>query len=216
MEDDQHGSSPASRGGAGTYIEGELGAFYLLAMLAGIPAHGMPGARIVRVRFQGTDLGYSLDDLILHGASPSGDALLEIQSKRDITFAPKDTVYREVAGQIARSKSDKVAEERHFLGIATQRTSRKISGAYQDVLKWAAAAETSDQFYERLDAKGVANDDSASSCRRRAKISLPAESPMWTRRSGGSAAAVDPRIRLRVECAAGPDTCPDAGAPGPC
>ena len=29
------GSSPVGRGGAGTYIEGELGAFYLLQMLAG-------------------------------------------------------------------------------------------------------------------------------------------------------------------------------------
>jgi len=154
---EEHGSSPASRGGAGTYIEGELGAFYLLAMLAHIPAHGLPNAQIVRVRFQGTDLNYKLDDLIIHGASPSGDALLEIQSKRDITFAPKDTVYREVAEQIALSHSTEVAEERHFVGIATQRTSRNISGAYQDVLKWAAAAETCDQFYKRLNAKGVAS-----------------------------------------------------------
>jgi hypothetical protein len=44
--DKERGSSPASRGGAGTYIEGELGAFYLLSMLADIPAHGLPSARI--------------------------------------------------------------------------------------------------------------------------------------------------------------------------
>ena len=33
-KDEERGSSPASRGGAGTYIEGELGAFSLLSMLA--------------------------------------------------------------------------------------------------------------------------------------------------------------------------------------
>lgn len=154
---EEHGSSPASRGGAGTYIEGELGAFYMLAMLAGIPAHGLPNSQIVRVRFQGTDLGYKLDDLIIHGVGPSGDTLLEIQSKRDLTFSPKDAVYREVAEQIARSQLNDVPEELHFLGIATQRTSRKISGAYQDVLKWASAAETSVQFYKRLNTKGVSN-----------------------------------------------------------
>lgn len=156
---EEQGSSPASRGGAGTYIEGELGAFYLLTMLADIPAHGLPLARILQVRFQGTDLGYKLDDLILHGVNPAGDVLLEIQSKRDITFAPRDAVYRDVARQIARSQPIAVAEDRHFLGIATQRTSRKVSGAYQDVLKWAAAAENGAQFFKRLEAKGVANPD---------------------------------------------------------
>jgi hypothetical protein len=155
----ERGSSPASRGGAGTYIEGELGAFYLLSMLADIPAHGLPGARIGKVRFQGTDLGYKLDDLIIYGVSTTGDSLLEIQSKRDITFLPGDRVYRDVAAQIAKSRSTDVVEDRHFLGIATQRTDRRISGAYQDVLRWAAAAETAAEFFTRLNAKGVGSDD---------------------------------------------------------
>jgi hypothetical protein len=76
------GSSPASRGGAGVYIEGELGAFYLLTMLAGTEPRGLPGTRLTRVRFQGVDHGYALDDLILEGVGGSGEALLEIQSKR--------------------------------------------------------------------------------------------------------------------------------------
>lgn len=158
-EDQDRGSSPASRGGAGTYIEGELGALYLLAMLADIPAHGLPGARITYVRFQGTDLGFKLDDLIIQGIGSSGDVMLEIQSKRDITFSPGDAVFKDVAAQIARSKPIGVAEDRHYLGIATQRTSRKISGAYQDVLRWAATADNAAQFFARLDAKGVGNDD---------------------------------------------------------
>lgn len=158
-KDVERGSSPASRGGAGTYIEGELGAFYLLSMLADIPAHGLPGARIAKVRFQGSDLGYKLDDLIIHGVSPFGDALLEIQSKRDITFLPGDRVYRDVTAQIAKSECTDVVEDRHFLGIATQRTDRRISGAYQDVLRWAAAAENAAEFFKRLNAKGVSSGD---------------------------------------------------------
>ena len=89
VETEERGSSPASRGGAGTYIEGELGAFYLLSMLADISAHGLPGAKIVKVGFQGTDFGYAPDALILDGASSSGPSLLDIQSKRDIIFAPR-------------------------------------------------------------------------------------------------------------------------------
>jgi hypothetical protein len=81
-EEIAQGSSPASRGGAGVYIEGELGAYYLLAMLAGSEARGMPGAKITNVRFQGVDQGYAMDDLIVQGAGSTGDSLLEIQSKR--------------------------------------------------------------------------------------------------------------------------------------
>ena len=63
--DEEEGSSPIGRGGAGTYIEGELGAFYLLQMLAGNEARGLPDARIDRVQFQGKSQGYALDDLIV-------------------------------------------------------------------------------------------------------------------------------------------------------
>lgn len=153
------GSSPASRGPAGAYIEGELGALYLLALLTGNRAPGMPDASVVSIRFQGTEHGFKLDDLIAFGAGPAGTAILEIQSKRDITFSPGDSVYKDVASQIARSIVDSVPAERHLLGIATQRTSRKISGAYQDVLKWARVIESAAAFFTRLDSRGIASKD---------------------------------------------------------
>ncbi|WP_423749347.1 hypothetical protein [Pseudomonas sp. VD9] len=84
----ERGSSPASRGAAGAYIEGELGALYLLALLTGNRAPGMPDARVVSVRFQGIEHGFKLDDLIVFGGGAAGDSILEIQSKRDITFSP--------------------------------------------------------------------------------------------------------------------------------
>ncbi|MDD9709506.1 hypothetical protein PVW53_19740 [Seohaeicola sp. SP36] len=157
--DTERGSSPASRGAAGAYIEGELGALYLLALLTGNRAPGLPSARVTSVRFQGVEQGFKLDDLIIAGVGANGDALLEIQSKRDIQFSPKDTVYKDVARQIASSTIGDVPAERHLFGIATQRTSRKISGAYQDVLGWARSAATAGEFFTRLAAKGVANDD---------------------------------------------------------
>ncbi|MER8855843.1 AAA family ATPase [Mesorhizobium australicum] len=154
-----HGSSPASRGPAGAYIEGEIGALYLLALLTGNRAPGLPDARVVSVRFQGTEQGFKLDDLIVSGAGSAGDFVLEIQSKRDITFSPGDSVYQDVASQIARSVAGSVPEDRHLLGIATQRTSRKISGAYQDVIRWARTADSATAFFDRIDAKGVASKD---------------------------------------------------------
>lgn len=155
----EHGSSPASRGAAGAYIEGELGAIYLLALLTSNRAPGLPDACVTSVRFQGVEHGFKLDDLIVKGIGGRGEALLEIQSKRDIQFSPRDRVYKDVAHQIASSTIGDVPAERHLFGIATQRTSRKISGAYQDVLGWARSAETASEFFTRLGAKGVANDD---------------------------------------------------------
>lgn len=110
----ERGSSPASRGPAGAYIEGELGALYLLALLTGNRAPGMPDAQVVSIRFQGTEQGFKLDDLIVSGVGPSGGFILEIQSKRDITFSPQDSVYQDVASQIARSVVGSVPADRHF------------------------------------------------------------------------------------------------------
>lgn len=159
VEEEERGSSPASRGGAGPYIEGELGALYLLALLSGNPAVGLPAATVSSVRFQGTEHGFALDDLIIHATGAAGAWLLEIQSKRDITFAPRDPVFTEVAAQIARTSSTDVPSDRHLLGIATQRTSRQISGSYQDVLKWARDAGTAQAFFKRVAAKGVGSTD---------------------------------------------------------
>lgn len=162
VEEEERGSSPASRGGAGAYIEGELGAQYLLALLTGNPAVGLPAATVSAVRFQGTEHGFALDDLIVHATGVAGAALLEIQSKRDITFAPRDPVFTEVTAQIARTASTEVPADRHLLGIATQRTSRQISGSYQDVLKWARDAGTAEAFFKRVAAKGVGSTDKRS------------------------------------------------------
>jgi hypothetical protein len=152
------GSSPVGRGGAGTYIEGELGAFYLLQMLANSEARGLPDARIEWVQFQGVDEGYALDDLIIHGTSDKGTSILEIQSKRTVTFSAKDSIFQSVCDQIVRSAPASKPNDRHLLAVATQRTSFAISGPYQDVLEWARTAQTGEQFFKRLALKGVASD----------------------------------------------------------
>ncbi|MCI5041050.1 MAG: AAA family ATPase [Donghicola eburneus] len=155
----QKGSSPVGRGGAGTYIEGQLGAYYLLQMLAGSDARGLPNARIERVQLQGENEGYALDDLIVHSVSDKGTSLLEIQSKRTIRFSPKDTIFQDVCGQIVRSNPAQKLTDRHLLAVATQRTSFAISGPYQDVLEWARRAESGVQFFARLALPGVASEE---------------------------------------------------------
>ena len=155
---ERKGSSPVGRGGAGTYIEGQLGAYYLLQMLAGSDARGLPNAWIERVQLQGENEGYALDDLIVHGVSDKGTALLEIQSKRTIRFSTKDPIFKGVCEQIVRSNPALKPTDRHLLAVATQRTSYSISGPYQDMLEWAHRAESGVQFFARLALPGVASE----------------------------------------------------------
>lgn len=124
-------------------------------MLARSEPRGLPGSQIERVRFQGVEEGFALDDIVVHGNSAAGHSLLEIQSKRTIKFSPKDSVFKEVCEQIAKAVAkSKQSDDRHQLAVATQRTSYRISGPYQDVLTWSRAVDTSAAYFNRLTTKG--------------------------------------------------------------
>lgn len=156
-----NGISPASSGPAGSLFEGQVGAFYLLSLLTGTEARGLPGTMIDRVAFQRAPEGRPLDDVIvdahdLHGAR----GVLEIQVKRSITFAPGDEVFRKVVGQIVlASQRPDFWTTRYELAIATARTSQKIDGAYQDVLTWALQIGDAPTFAARINRPGSANED---------------------------------------------------------
>lgn len=152
------GGSPSGRGPAGNHFEGRIGAYYLLAMIAGAEPRGFAGARIDAVRFQGVSEGFTLDDVVIHATLASTPALLEIQAKRTISFAPSDTVFQDLASQVAAASTpDGVDPLRHQLAVATARTSYRISGPYQDVLAWARTMESAGAFFRRLAMDGVSS-----------------------------------------------------------
>lgn len=138
-----------------------MGAHYLLTMLVGAEARGLPGTVIDRVEFQRAPEGRALDDVIIHAHDALGrPSVLEVQVKRALTFAPADPVFREVVGQIAKAcQRQDFWTMRYELAIATAKSSRKIDGAYQDVLRWARAVGSAEVFFQRLGRKGSANDD---------------------------------------------------------
>src|SRR6266851_898325 len=94
-------TSPASSGGSGTLFEAQVGASYLLSMLLEVDARGLPNCRIESIQLQRGEEGYPLDDVIVEGQDRSGNsAVLEIQVKRTITFAPSDKIFQDVVAQI--------------------------------------------------------------------------------------------------------------------
>jgi hypothetical protein len=157
----QKASSPAASGPAGSQFEGQVGAHYLLTMLVGAEPRGLPAAIIDRVEFQRAAEGRPLDDVIVYAHDNQGNpAILEVQVKRMLTFAPADPVFHDVVGQIAKAASNKgFWTGRYELAIATAKGSRKIDGPYQDVLTWARRLGTAKVFFERILRKGSASDD---------------------------------------------------------
>jgi hypothetical protein len=65
-------TSPASSGPAGPRFEGQVGAYYLLSMLACSKPPGLPGTSIDRAAFQRADEGFPLDDVIVHAHDAGG------------------------------------------------------------------------------------------------------------------------------------------------
>ncbi|GHU25704.1 hypothetical protein AGMMS50256_00800 [Betaproteobacteria bacterium] len=130
-------------------------------MLAEAESRGLPGVSIQRVKFQRAGEGYPLDDVIVHGTTHKGDpAVLEVQVKRTITFASSDPVFKKVVEQLAQAflKLD-LSHEHHQLAVATEKTSFRISGPYQDVLRWAREVNSASTFIERIKREGVGNSD---------------------------------------------------------
>jgi hypothetical protein len=129
-------------------------------MLVGAEARGLPGATIDRVAFQRAAEGHPLDDVIVLAHDAQGNAaILEVQVKKGVTFAPNDRVFREIVGQIAEAaRKPEFQASRYELGIAISRTSHNIDGPYQDVLTWARELGDAATFFGRLCRPGSAND----------------------------------------------------------
>ncbi len=155
------GTSPSSSGPAGPLFEGQVAAHYLLTMLAEAEPRGLPGVAIERVELQRAGEGHPLDDVIVRGVTKIGEpAVLEVQAKRTITFAPSDAVFKDVVRQLAHAfPTLDLSHQRHQFAVATERTSFKITGPYQDVLRWAREVDSASIFFGRINGRRVGNDD---------------------------------------------------------
>ncbi len=153
-------TSSTSTGPAGSYFEGQVGASYLISLLVGAEPRGLPGTMIDLVAFQRAAEGHPLDDVIVYAHDVQGKpAVLEVQVKKGLTFAPGDKIFRDVVGQVVEaSRKPNFLNTRYELGIAISRTSQNIDGAYQDVLTWARQLGDPAIFINRINRPGSASD----------------------------------------------------------
>jgi hypothetical protein len=160
LESVTQGTSPTSTGPAGAHFEGQVGASYLLALLVGAEPRGLSATTIDRVKLQRGAEGHPLDDVIVEAHDAQGNAaLLEVQVKRSISFAPSDPVFRDVVGQIAEvAAKPEFLKSRYELAIAIAQTSHRIDGPYQTVLTWARQLGDAATFISRIQRPGSASD----------------------------------------------------------
>lgn len=130
-------------------------------MLVGGEPLGLPATVVDWIEFQRASEGHPLDDVIVHSHDLLGNAAtLEVQVKRSIGFSPSDDVFKSVVAQIVEAaRKPGFWDSKHELAVATARTSRKIDGAYQDVLTWARHVGSAETFAARIARKGAASDD---------------------------------------------------------
>lgn len=152
-------TSPAAAGPAGPRLEGHVGAQYLLPLLSGGEARGLPGVVVTRVAFQRAGLGYPMDDLIVTGHDGEGmPATIELQAKRTIAFTASESVFADVVAKACLATAKPEFETtRYELAVAIARTSTKIEQHVQDVLKWARDYQTAEDFFRRLNQPGAAH-----------------------------------------------------------
>ncbi|WP_432735562.1 hypothetical protein [Ralstonia solanacearum] len=152
-------ASPAAAGPAGSLLEGHVGAQYLLPLLSGGEARGLPGVVVTRVAFQRASLAHPMDDVIVTGHDRQGrPATLELQAKRTITFSASNTVFADVAALACRamSKPDFLST-RYDLAVAISRTSTTIEQYVQETLRWAREYQDATSFFGRLNQPGAAH-----------------------------------------------------------
>jgi hypothetical protein len=151
--------SPAATGPAGPLLEGHVGAQYLLPLLLGGEARGLPGVTVTSVAFQRAGFNHPMDDVIVTGFDRQGGAAtLELQAKRTITFTASDSIFASVVAQacLAAAKPQ-FATTRYELAVAIARTSTRIEQHIQDVLKWARDYQDYESFFRRLNQPGAAH-----------------------------------------------------------
>ncbi|MCX6539534.1 MAG: ATP-binding protein [Acidobacteria bacterium] len=153
--------SPELAGGEGFTFEGDVAAFYLVALLAEAHAPGIDDRTVARVSVQQRDFGEPLDDVIVDFEdAEKTPARLSLQVKRSLTIsqATTNTDYRDIIRDswATFKKSDfRINADRYGAAIGT------VTPAKERVLKtlcdWARESLTAEHFDARLASAGSAS-----------------------------------------------------------
>ena len=146
-------ASPFSTGGGGTRFEWLVATSYVVRLLRGEGARGLPPAStVVEVRLQQATKNYPVDDVVVVGVRGTRESKLALQVKHSLRFAP-NALFSDVMGACWRHFTASTFDrQRDLVGVAIGEGSNipKIRAHLQELLQWARAHRTSHSFYVQV------------------------------------------------------------------
>ena len=154
---------PLRPGLRGLYSKGEVGAYYLLSMLAGGEPRGLLAPPSPRMNSSALPTDSSTMSSFMRPTAKASQAVLEIQVKRTIDFSSQRPGISRTRGPVAKAaaKSQNSTYSVYEPRLRPERTSTKIERSYQEVLSWARELGRQRDIVCRLNKKRLANSDYA-------------------------------------------------------
>lgn len=153
-------SSPAATGGAGTFFEQHVNAYWLAQLLVGAIPPILHDCSVVEVHLQTEVLGWHTDDFLIVGESASGEQRkLAGQVKRSFTVSATDEECKEALQDFWADFKD----GGHFnpttdrFVLATLRGTNTLLEYFAGLLDAARGARDAEEFERRLATRGFLN-----------------------------------------------------------
>jgi hypothetical protein len=150
-------ASPAATGGAGTFFEQNVGAYWLAQLLVGGIPPILIDCSVVEVHFQTEHLGWHTDDFLIVGQSGPGKLRkLAGQVKRTFAVSAIDEDCKNSVQDFWRDfkNPDRFSPLNDRFAIVTQRGTNTLLGHFSGLLDCARAAVGGGDFEHRLATAG--------------------------------------------------------------
>jgi len=155
-------ASPFSTGGGGQFFEAKVQASFLLHLLIGGRVPCLPSGTVQSIRFQGKQVGYATDDLIVEILSHHGQRLrLLAQVKHHVAIAKSDPEFRSaVEGAWADFNNQNVfTQGRDVIALVTGPQPDRAIQHVRPLLDWARTSATAAEFVAKVETAQFSSDE---------------------------------------------------------
>ncbi len=160
-------SSPAATGGAGTFFEQHVAAYWLAQLLVRSIPPILIDTVVVEVSFQTEHLGWQTDDFLIVCERPGGATQkLAGQVKRSFTVSAADDNCKQAIKDFWKDfkSPDRFSPEDDRLVLVTLRGTDTLLKHFVGLLECARAARDGSEFEHRLATKGFISDKAVHYC----------------------------------------------------
>ena len=160
-------SSPAATGGAGTFFEQHVDAYWLaLLLVRGIPPI-LHACTVDEVWLQTKHLGWHTDDFLIVGKNGSGQRRkLAGQVKRNFTVSASDAECKKAVQDFWKDfkNPERFSQTSDRFALVTLRGTKTLLGHFSGLLDCARASRDGDEFDRRLSTDGFINTKAVQYC----------------------------------------------------